>query len=209
MHETEQLSYDEQIYYLDKDIDMIELDRSLNKLKKNKASGVDNIINEFLIFSTVRAKEVMLAIFNSILLTQHFPSIWVKGEIAPIFKKGCKFDANNYRGIVIISCLGKLFTTILNNRLNTWAESEGLLTESQFGFRRGRGTTDGLFVLHGLIEILLARNKRLYCVFVDYEKAYDYLNRAAVFSKLLNFGISSKCINLFKSMYADIELMVK
>ena len=46
----------------------------------------------------------------------------------------------------------------------------------------------------------MAKGKRLYCAFIDYEKAYDYLNRSAIFAKLINFGLSSKCVNIFKDM---------
>ena len=112
----------------------------------------------------------------------------------PIFKKGDKLDANNYRGITILNCLGKLFTKILNERLNKWAESERILSWIQFGFRKAKGTTDCLFVLHGLIELLLAKGKRLYCAFIDYEKAYDFLNRVSLFTKLWKNGVSSKSI---------------
>ena len=108
-----------------------------------------------------------------------------------------------------MSCLSKLFTRIINNRLNDWAETESVLTESQFGFRKGRNTTDCLFILHGLIEIMLARGKKLYCCFIDYEKAYDYLNRAALFSKLLKTGVSSKCINIMSNMYSKMKLEVR
>ena len=48
----------------------------------------------------------------------------------------------------------------------------------------------------------MAKGKRLYCAFIDYEKAYDYLNRSAIFAKLINFGLSSKCVNIFKDMYS-------
>ena len=56
------------------------------------------------------------------------------------------------------------------------------------------------YILNGLIELLMAKGKRLYCAFIDYEKAYDYLNRPAIFAKLINFGLSSKCVNIFKDM---------
>ena len=61
----------------------------------------------------------------------------------------------------------------MNKRLNSWAEKHVKLNEAQYGFRRGRGTVDCLFILHGIIEIMLARGRQLYAVFVDYEKAYD------------------------------------
>ena len=83
------------------------------------------------------------------------------------------------------------------------------MSESQFGFRKGRSTADCVFVLHGLIELLLAQGKQLYCVFIDYEKAYDYINRAALFSKLLKEGVSSKVIRLMEDLYSKMKLSVR
>ena len=87
---------------------------------------------------------------------------------------------DNYRCITLLSCLGKLFTRVLNNRLAEWAENDNIMNDNQFGFRKGRSTTDCLFILHGLVEIFLSQKKELFCAFIDYEKAYDYIDRAAM-----------------------------
>ena len=97
----------------------------------------------------------------------------------------------------------------MNSSLNKWAEKNYVLTEAQFGFRSGRGTTDCLFILHGLIEKMLSKGKKLYAVFVDYEKAFDYLDRGAIWAKLVKSGISSKCIRIFRSLYEKMKLEVK
>ena len=78
----------------------------------------------------------------------HVPLSWVDGVVIPIHKKGSKNTVDNYRGITLLSVLGKLFTRILNNRLNFWAKSYDILTEKQAGFRSNRATVDKLFVLH-------------------------------------------------------------
>ena len=194
---------------LDNPIDMNELDKAINSLKREKSAGHDSILNEFIIHASLSVKVLILLLFNIILKLEHFPAFWAVGTVVPIFKKGDKNDVNNYRGITLLSCLGKLFTRILNNRLHTWAESQTILSEGQFGFREGRGTADCLFVLHGLIELLLAKGKKLYCVFIDYEKAFDYLDRAALWTKLTKEGVSSKCVRLFRNMYSKITLEVR
>ena len=76
-------------------------------------------------------------------------------------------------------------------------------------YRKGRGTADCLFILHGLIEILFSKRKKLYCAFIDYEKAFDYLDRAALFTKLTKLGVSSKFIKLFRNMYSKMEVEVR
>ena len=194
---------------LDRPIELRELETTILELKKEKASGNDLVLNEFIINSSMCIKILILTIFNSVLHLEHFPSFWCRGSIVPIFKKGDKFNANNYRGITILSCMGKLFTRLMNNRLTSWAENENKICNSQYGFRKHRSTTDCIFILKGLIDLLFAQGKKLYTAFIDYEKCYDYLDRAAVFYKLSKSGVSSKCINIIKSMYSKMKLNVR
>ena len=51
------------------------------------------------------------------------------GYITPIFKSGDRFDSSNYRGITIMSCVGKLFNSILNNRLDTYLNENEIINE--------------------------------------------------------------------------------
>ena len=55
-------------------------------------------------------------------------------------------EPNNYRSITLLNCIGKIFTAILGNRLCEWVESNKLLPEMQFGFRRNRRTTYCIFI---------------------------------------------------------------
>ena len=194
---------------LDRPITMQEVEATIKELGSDKSAGHDNIINEFIVNASPGIKLIILSIFNNILELEYFPSLWSVGNIVPIFKKGGKTDLNNYRGITLLSCMAKLFTRLLNNRLSDWAENENKISNSQYGFRKGRGTTDCIFILKGLIDLMIARGKKLYALFVDYEKAYDYLDRSAVFYKLYKNGVSSKCINVLRSLYSNIKLNVR
>jgi hypothetical protein len=141
-----------------------EVIKAKNKLKNNKACGPDNIINEFLKYCPDMALEVICKFFNIILDTGIIPTSWTIGYIIPIFKnKGSKDDPNNYRGITLLSAVGKLFTSILNNRLTNYIENVGLLGEDQAGFRAGYSTLDHAFVLNNIINLYLSNKKRVYC----------------------------------------------
>ena len=74
-------------------------------------------LNEFVKSTSERFVPVWEKLVNVIYDTGRVPLEWLLGEIKPLYKKGDPTHAHNYRGITLLSCLGKLFTSILNDRL--------------------------------------------------------------------------------------------
>ena len=105
--------------------------------------------------------------------------------------------------------MGKLFTNILNTRLNDWAETCHVYVEAQAGFRKGKGTLDNIFVLHSLITHCLNNNKKLYSAFIDFKKTFDFDVRDVLWFKLIESGIRGKILNVIQSMYKSIKSRVK
>ncbi|ESO90491.1 hypothetical protein LOTGIDRAFT_123347, partial [Lottia gigantea] len=83
---------------------------AINDLKLNKATGIDNIPNEILIYCKNVLMSSLIRLFNNILDLGCYPSSWNKGCIIPVFKKGDVNNPDNYRGITLVGCIGKLFT---------------------------------------------------------------------------------------------------
>ena len=182
----------------------------IKRLKNGKARGVDEIINEYI----KNTQEIMIPIyvllFNYILDSGVMPESWTIGIIKPIYKnKGDKTQPSNYRPITILSCMGKLFTAVLNRRLSQYLENNNLLNENQAGFRKGYSTSDNIFVLYGLIELLKARKRKLYCVFIDFQKAFDMVWRVGLWRKLLNTNIKGEFFRIIHNMYQNIKSCVK
>ena len=125
-----------------------------------------------------------------------------------VAQKGSNCDVENFRGITLLSILGKLFTRILNNRLQTWAENYGIYIEDQNGFLPGRGTTDSIFILHCLINRFFETNKPLYTIFVDYSKAFDYVVPEKLWYKAIKCGINGKILTLLRSIYQCVKTKV-
>jgi len=70
---------------------------------------------------------------------------WSIGIILPVYKnKGDPLDPENFRAITLVSCFGKLFTSILNKRLTLFSNQTEILKENQTGFRKGYSTTDNI-----------------------------------------------------------------
>ena len=123
-----------QSHALDYLITELEIRTAANKLKNNKSSYSDRIKNEMIKSSLNELMPIYLQLFNAVLTSGTMPQTWCDGLITPIFKSGTKSDPSNYRGICISSCLGKLFCSILNQRLLKHIQSRDILHKSQIGF---------------------------------------------------------------------------
>ena len=94
-----------------------ELEQAIQKLKKGKSCGPDNIPNESLIEADEENREIYREIYNQIMEEQKIPPIWQMGIITRIYKgKGIKGKCSNERGITCASNMGKAMERILNNR---------------------------------------------------------------------------------------------
>ena len=81
--------------------------------------------------------------------------------IKPLFKgKGSPDATDNYRGITLLSCVGKLFTAIINERITLFIDSYDLLGEVQAGFRSGYSTMDHILSLHAIVDCHLQKRKK-------------------------------------------------
>ena len=175
-----------------------EIRKCINNLKNGKSPGEDHILNEYL----KSTKEIFLPVyetlFNKIFDSGILLTAWLEGSITPIYKnKGNSSDPINYRPITILSCLSKVFTAVINNRLTKFLDNSNLLNENQAGFRKEYSTSDHSFVLSSLIEILKVKKQKLYCAFVDFSQAFDSVWRSGLWCKLLLNSVKGKCSKLF------------
>ena len=122
------------------------------------------ILNEHIkaFWNILTMKNLYLNLFNLVLDTGIAPKVWSTGCILPIYKQKCKISERaNYRPITLLNCMGKLFTCIINERLQNFSEKYEKITKCQAGFCRGFSTIDNIFVLNTLINLL--QNSRKNC----------------------------------------------
>ena len=86
-------------------------------------------------------------------------------------------NPSDYRGISLCDTSSKLYSTIINNRLREWVEQNNITGEYQAGFKRGYSTIDHMFTLLASAQKQFAANRKLNVVFIDFEKAFDSINR--------------------------------
>ena len=154
--------------------------------------------------------KLIIKLFNRILQSNCIIPDWLISLIVSIHKKGSKTDPTNYRGISLLSCLGKPFLTILHNRLWKFVNEKNILPTSQLGFVKGSRTSDPHVILNNLIDEYCQKNKKyIYSCFVDFEKAFDTIPRDLLFKKLFNMGINGNFFNILKHLYNDDTASLK
>ena len=196
---------------LSKPFTIQELKKQIKLLKNNKTSASDMVLNEMIKNGAFILLPIFCKLFNLVLSSGIYPSTWNMTYQVPIFKSGDKLDCNNYRGIAINSCLGKLFTKLLQtSRLLNYVESRNKFSENQAAFRPGRSTSDHIFTIKSLVNKYLKSHKKpLYCCFIDFSKAFDTVWRRGMFYKLLKLGTNGNFYKIIKNMYSNTCTSVK
>ena len=178
-----------------------ELKQAAHILKPGKATGIDRISNEMISCLLTYYPDIIIKLLNSIMQTNDIIPEWVLKVIVPIHKKGPKNNPSNYRGITLMSCLGKLFLTVLNNRLLQYCKDNKILSDKQLGFVAGNRTSDAHIVINNLVRKYCHKNSsKIYSCFVDFSKAFDTIPRDILLTKQKGYIL---CKNR-KPIYRDI-----
>ena len=185
---------------------MVRVTKLLKNLKNKKAAGPDGIPNEPYKIGGKILAPILTRLFNLVLSNKDSPIDWNTGIMYLIYKgKGDINDLSNYRGITVNNSISKIFTTLINDRLNCLVEESGILGNIQQGGRQGKRATDSLFILRTLIEKALKIGKPadrdIALIFIDLSKAYDCVPHQKLWNKLLAMGLHADFIKLLNSLY--------
>ena len=197
---------------LDYNITEKELLNACKNLKNNKTSAYDMIKNEMIKSAMPYISKTVVKVFNILLNTGKFPESWTDGIIVPIYKQGNSADPNNYRGITLSSCLGKLFCHVLNERISKFLDDKSFIRKEQAGFRKNHRTSDQIFILKTIIDKYIHKDgedNKMYACFIDFRKAFDTVCHDGLLLKLQRAGINGNIYELIKSMYQNASSRVK
>ncbi|GAB4821010.1 hypothetical protein N2152v2_008056 [Parachlorella kessleri] len=137
-----------------------------------------------------------------LLAMQHgVPAVAKQAEGLPFFKKGDPSNPGNYRCIQIISMLRKVMALTLSKQLRALGEQR--LLEYQCGFRPQRSCSDQMLILRRMSEMAVSKQQRLYLAFVDLLKAFDSVNRAALWVVLLQSGLPEDLVRVLADLHQD------
>ena len=181
-----------------------ELDEVLNNLKMNKAMGEDQVANELITNITDNKKEQLLTIINNYWQTGEFPPEAKQALVIPLLKdQKDPALAKSYRPITLLSCLGKVYETLVYKRLTWHIEKENLLPDHLMGFRPERSTTEAMLILEDRINQALNNKKYLIATFVDIAGAFDAVDHSILIRKCMEIGLKGKILKFIKNYLSE------
>ena len=179
------------------------------KTKTGKAVSVDCIPNEVL--KNNMSIKMMTSMFNVFYNLGMIPLTWTQSILCLIYKGGQKDKREplSYQPISLISNPCKIFSSVINDRLMHYLEKKCILVEEQNGFRSRRSCLDHIFVLTAVIRLRIQEKKSTFCCFVDFSKAFDFVNRNLLIMALQQAGIQGKFLSMIKVMYKETRSAIR
>jgi len=152
---------------------------------------------------------IIAEIFNMSIKCGVFPDCLKLARVVPIFKAGDPKLVGNYRPISVLSTMSKLFEKLMYDKLMCYVNATGVLSSHQYGFRKGRSTSDAILELLQQTYASLDERKILVGVFLDFTKAFDTVNHTILMEKLNHIGIRGPIWRWFKSYLSGREQYVR
>lgn len=201
---------------LDHPITRLEVFKAIRKLKIGKAAGEDGVLTDILksaadAVNTNKLKpgnsvvDALVLLFNYVFDNEVWPDRWGSGIIFPLHKHGSRLDPSNYRPITLMSVVGKLFGSVINDRLSNFSELTNSVSDEQGGFRPRRGTPDQIFILRELLASRKERGLPTYVTFIDARKAYDTVWREDAYVRIHEAGVQGKVWRQVQAMHGGLS----
>ena len=180
---------------------------ALGSITMNKVSGGDRIPVELFQILKDDAVKVLHSICQQIWKTQQWPQDWKRSVFIPVPKKGNAKECSNCCAITLMPHSCKVILKILQARFLQYVDHE--FPDVQAGFRKGRGARHQIAHICWIIKKAREFQKHIYFCFIDYAKAFDYVDHKKLWEILKEMGIADHLTFLLRNLYAGQEAIVR
>uniref|UniRef100_A0A183GIV8 Reverse transcriptase domain-containing protein n=1 Tax=Heligmosomoides polygyrus TaxID=6339 RepID=A0A183GIV8_HELPZ len=180
--------------------------KAIGKMKLGKAAGPDGVsVDAWKVLGDLGI-DWLTQFLNRITKEGKMPDDWRNNTIVSIFRqKGDASECSNYRGIKLISHTMKIYERLVDSRLREMVP----ISQVQWGFVPERSTTDAISIARQVMEKYREKRKPCYLAFLDLEKAYDRLARAAIWNALRGRGVPKRLITVIRDMYEGSKAAIR
>ena len=189
------------------------VNKLLDNLRPNKASGPDNIQARFLRVTSDQLSPALTLIFRASLKQGVVPTDWRHARVAPLYKAGKsnRSKAVNYRPVSLTCICSKVMEHIVCSSLMSHLDDHKILTDFQCGFRKKRSCETQLLTTINSLAKSLDKGRQIDCILLDFSKAFDKVSHARLLLKLKHYGVRGKTLNWIKAFLENRtqEVVVK
>ena len=132
-----------------------------------------------------------------------FPLCWRFAHVTPVPKGSNSSIVSDYRPISITPVLSKVYEKLVASRLSRYLGSAGILPDSQYGFRKGLGTTDALLHASHVLQSALDHGHEAKIVQINFNAAFDRVNHKGLLNKLKSVGICGSVFSVIHQFLTD------
>ena len=143
----EELGGEWRLTSLNAKFERVEVKEAIRRLKNNTSAGVDEVVAEILKYGGKWMVESVYQVCSKLFSEEEMPAAWLRAIKVPIKKKGNGEEYGHYRGITLLSVVGKVYAMVLERRMRLSLEHRHILGDGQFGFRKDRSTVDAIFIV--------------------------------------------------------------
>jgi len=161
----------------------------LSGLTAHKASGPDELPCRVLKELSEQIAPPLTFIFNQSLQAGSLPCDWLNANVAPIYKKGNKNTAENYRPVSLTSVCCKILEHIVLKHMLNHFEKHSILTSLQHGFRAAHSCVSQLVIT--IHDLMYSRDHNIQTdvIVLDFSKAFDTVPHNRLLHKINHYGI--------------------
>ena len=186
-----------------------DVNKALKSLRTDKSPGIDDIhprpLKEL---ADVLSKPITM-IFHKSLQTAQLPRNWLDAVIAPIFKKGQRCLAENYRPVSLLCIISKILESIITPQIVNHIKNNHLACSQQHGFTKGRSTTTNLLEALNIWSEAIMHDIPVDILFLDYAKAFDSVPHKRLMKQVESFGIQGEALQWITSFLMNRRQQVR
>ena len=178
----------------DIDVTLPGVTKLLKQLNPRKAAGPDGIPCRLLVMVAEELAPALTHLFNLSLETGEIPNAWRHALVQPVYKKGDRSSAANYRPISLTAVCCKLLEHVVRSGITNHLESNKILTNAQHGFRKQRSCESQLLLTINDFASTLDEGGQTDAILLDFSKAFDVVPHKRLLLKLHYYGIRGKTL---------------
>ena len=171
----------------------------LNSLGINKATGLDGIPSHFVRDGALIIACPLTHVINLSLIQGVVPDDLKSAIVVPLFKKNDKTEVGNYRPVLILTIISKVFERVVYDKIESYLDQMKLLYKFQSGFRSRYSTDTCLTHLTDFIKLQMNQGHFLGMVLLELQNAFDTVDHGILLMKLKALGLSQDVSRWFQS----------